>query len=152
MVKSHRNFFRHMVEQALGTRPPLGLLRDFVVKKGGDAPHTLDLKLNGITPFVDTARIFALSAGIRETNTPQRLRAAGLRWRMNPSEVEAWLDGFHYIQLTRLLQQRDQGRRGIPLTNDLNPDSLNELERRILKESFQQARKLQRRLEQYFQF
>jgi CBS domain-containing protein len=101
---------------------------------------------------VDTARIFALSAGIRETNTPQRLRAAGLRWRMNPSEVEAWLDGFHYIQLTRLLQQRDQGRRGIPLTNDLNPDSLNELERRILKESFQQARKLQRRLEQYFQF
>lgn len=152
MVREHRNFFRRMVELALGTRPPLGLLRDFVVKKGGDAPHTLDLKLNGITPFVDAGRIFALYAGISETNTPQRLRAAGARWRLNRTEVDAWLDGFHFIQRLRLLRQREQEQRGEALSNRLDPDRLNDLERRILKESFHQARKLQRQLEQFFQF
>jgi CBS domain-containing protein len=152
MVHDHRNFFRRMVELALSIRPPLGLFRDFVVQRGGDATHTLDLKLNGITPFVDAGRIFALYAGIGETNTAQRLRAAGTRWRLDPAEIEAWLDGFHHIQFLRLCQHRKQAQQGKSLTNLLAPDDLNELERQFLKEAFLQARKLQRQLEQFFQF
>jgi CBS domain-containing protein len=36
-----------------------------------------------------------------------------------------------------------QGERGETLTNRVNPDTLNNLDRRILKEAFRQARKLQ---------
>ena len=152
MVPEHRNFLRRMADNALDTRPPLGLLRDFVTKKGGDAPNTLDLKLNGITPFVDSGRIFALSAGAVETNTPERLRAAWSRWGHDPAEVEVWVDAFHFIQLLRLRRQREQLRRHEEPDNRIDPDQLNEIERRALKDAFRQARKLQSRLGQFFQF
>jgi len=53
----YRMFLRLMVINALGNRPPLGVVRDFVTSSDG---NTLDLKLNGTTPFVDAARVMAL--------------------------------------------------------------------------------------------
>jgi CBS domain-containing protein len=41
---------------------------------------------------------------------------------------------------------RRQAQQGKPLSNRLDPDQLNDLERRILKEAFRQARKLQSKL------
>ncbi len=152
VVREHRNFFRRMVDNALGIEPALGLLHNFVVKKGGDAPNTLDLKLNGITPFVDGGRICALYAGVAATNTAQRLRAAGARWELDEAEVDGWIGAYELIQLLRLRRQREQLRRGEEPSNRIDPDRLNELERRTLKEAFRVARKLQRRLEQFFQF
>ncbi len=55
-------FLRQMAENALRNRPPLGVMRDFVLGK----ENTLDLKLNGITPFVDAARIFSLATGVNQ--------------------------------------------------------------------------------------
>src|SRR5512143_3600013 len=75
-ARENRLFLRHMAENALANRPPLGLVRDFVVASGGAQANTLDLKINGITPFVDAARIFALYAGVSATSTVARLRAA----------------------------------------------------------------------------
>lgn len=146
-AKGHRLFLKQMVENAQGNRPPLGLLRDFVVDEG-----SVDLKLNGITPFVDAARIFALAAGSSETSTIRRLRAAGESWKLNSADVEAWIEAFHYIQLLRLRLQHEQAAKNQVLSNRVNPDSLNNLDRRILKEAFRQARKLQGISEKYFLF
>lgn len=149
-VRSNRGFLRQMVMNALANRPPLGLLGDFVLR--GDAGGTLDLKINGATPFVDAARIFALAAGSAETNTVVRLRAAGGEWQMDAAEIEAWAQAFQFIQLLRLRQQHEQRGRDEPPGNRIAPDALNPLDRRILKEAFRQARKLQSRLESFFQF
>lgn len=146
-IKGNRLFLRHMAQNALGNRPPLGLLRDFVVDDG-----TLDLKLNGIAPFVDAARIFALAAGSGETATIHRLRAAGQSWNLKNAEVEGWVEAFLYIQLLRLRLQHEQRESGTEPSNRINPDQLNNLDRRILKEAFRQARKLQAALELYFMF
>jgi CBS domain-containing protein len=146
-IKDNRLFLKHMVQNALGNRPPLGLLRDFVVDGG-----TLDLKLNGIAPFVDAARIFALAAGSDETATIRRLRAACEAWHMEAAEVEGWIEAFLFIQLLRLRLQHEQSQAGATLSNRVNPDKLNSLDRRILKEAFRQARKLQALLEKYFTF
>jgi len=137
-----------MAVNALANQPPLGLVRDFVVGE----EHKLDLKLNGITPFVDAARIFSLYAGIGETSTIRRLRASGTQWQIDPATLEAWIDAFLFIQLLRLRTQHDQDERSVALSNKIDPDSLNDLDRRILKEAFRQARKLQATLEKYFQF
>jgi CBS domain-containing protein len=147
-IRDERLFLRFMTENALGNRPPLGVVRDFVV---GEA-HTLDLKLNGITPFVDAARIFALAAGVEETSTIRRLRAAATTWRIDPAEAEAWVEAFLYIQMLRLRLQHGQEAQSAPLSNRVDPDALNPLDRRILKEAFRQARKLQSVLGSYFQF
>ena len=151
-VKDNRQFLKLMTTNALCNYPPLGVLRDFVVDKHGDSSNTLDLKVNGITPFVDAARIFALASGSSETNTVLRLRAAGMAWQMRTDELEAWAHSFHYIQLLRLRIQHEQVKQGENFSNRVDPDTLNELDRRILKEAFRQARKLQKVLESYFTF
>ena len=150
-IKDNRRFLQLMADNALCNHPPLGVLRDFVVGKYGDS-NTLDLKVNGITPFVDAARIFALACGSNETNTVLRLRAAGLAWQIKADEVEAWAHSFHYIQLLRLRLQHEQVKQDAAFSNRVDPDTLNELDRRILKEAFRQARKLQKALESYFTF
>lgn len=151
-IKDNRHFLKKMTENALDNRPPLGLIRDFLLTKGSDNTQSLDLKLNGVTPLVDAARIFALAAGVSETNTAQRLRAAGQIWEMDSSKIEAWVHAFEYIQLLRLRLQHEQSNRNVPLSNRVDPDTLNDLDKRILKESFRQARKLQSTLEDYFTF
>jgi CBS domain-containing protein len=138
----NQRFLHQMAVNALGNRPPLGVVRDFVV---GEA-HTLDLKLNGITPFVDAARIYALAGGVTQTSTAQRLRAAAGKLKLPPAEAEAWIDAFYFIQLLRLRRQHEDSAQGREMDNFLDPDQLNDLDRRILKEAFRQARKLQTRL------
>jgi CBS domain-containing protein len=151
-IKDNRLFLKRMVENALANRPPLGLVRDFVVASGGAQAHTLDLKINGITPFVDAARIFALYAGVSETGTAARLRAAARAWKMAPDEIEAWVAAFHFIQLLRLRHQHLAQTRGEAVGNRIDPEQLNALDRRILKEAFRQARKLQAVMGRYFEY
>ncbi|MDO9224456.1 MAG: DUF294 nucleotidyltransferase-like domain-containing protein [Pseudomonadota bacterium] len=151
-VKEKRLFLRSMVQNALGHRPPLGLVRDFVVDGEGEAAHTIDLKRHGTTPFVDAARIFALSAGLDETGTVRRLRGAGEVWKLNPQEVESWVESFLFIQQMRLRLHQSQLENNQPLSNRFNPEQLGNMERQVLKDAFRQAKKLQGRLESFFQF
>jgi len=139
-------FLHQMAANALRNRPPLGLVRDFVVESGEDHAGTLDLKLNGTTPFVDAARVFALATGVPATGTATRLRAAGAKLNIAKAEIEAWLAAFYFIQLLRLRAQHEENEAGLAMDNRINPDKLNDLDRRILKESFRQARKVQSRL------
>lgn len=139
-------FLRLMVQNALETTPPLGVLRAFATDD--DAAHrgTLDLKVRGARIFVDAARVFALGRAVRETGTAARLRLAGAALGVEPRHVEATVDAFHFVQLLRLRQQES----GAGHANRIDPDTLNEVEQRMLKEAFRQARKLQERLAQTF--
>lgn len=139
-------FLRQMADNALRNRPPLGLVRDFVLSGGDAHPHTLDLKLNGVVPFVDAARIFALAAGSPQTNTAGRLRKAAPALGIPDAELADWLHAFHFLQLLRLRHQHEQQRAGTTPDNHVDPDRLAPLDRRILKEALRQARKAQARL------
>ncbi len=142
-ARDNPRFLKQMTENALRNKPPLGLVRDFVLTSGGEHPHTLDLKLKGATPFVDGARLVALTQGITETNTFSRLRAAVGAGALSEPEAESWCDAYGFIQLLRMRAHQGQEREGQTLNNYIDPDGLNDLDRRILKEAFRQARKLQ---------
>lgn len=135
-------FLHQMAANALRNRPPLGLVRDFVVAED----HALDLKLNGISPFVEAARIFSLATGGLQAGTLQRLRQAAGPLHVPAREVEAWEEAFLFIQLQRLRLHREQTEAAQSMGNRLDPDHLNDPDRRALKEAFRQARKLQARL------
>jgi len=145
-ASSRSVFLRLMAENALRNAPPLGVLRDFAVARHAETPDSLDLKINGVTPFVDAARVLALAAGVHHTGTAERLRAVAQVRKLDEAEVAAWLDAFHFVQVMRLRNQQMQSRAGIAPNSYVQPDQLNELDRRILKEAFRQARKLQERL------
>nr|WP_051080010.1 putative nucleotidyltransferase substrate binding domain-containing protein [Thioalkalivibrio thiocyanodenitrificans] len=145
-VADNPRFLHQMAANALRNRPPLGLVRDFVVSDNGEHPNTIDLKLHGLTPFVDGARILALAHRIKETSTLARINALAKEHHVPHAEAEAWTHAYAYIQLLRMRHHREQESHGEEPSNRVNPDSLNELDRRILKEAFRQARKLQSRI------
>lgn len=145
-TRSSDVFLRLMADNALRSEPPLGRLRDFALATHGGRPDTLDLKIQGAALFVDGARILSLAMGDDHTGTADRLRAVAQARRLEPTEVEGWVDAFHFIQSLRLTHQHSQIERGENADNYLAPDTLNALDRRILKEALRQARKLQERL------
>lgn len=142
-VAKNRRFLRQMAQNLLQNRPPLGLVRDFQLPTHGEHAHTLDLKVQGLTPFVDGARLIALAARITATNTVARLKAAAENQAIPQEDAQAWIEAYQYIQLLRMRTHRAQAEQGLPLDNRVDPDHLNDLDRRILKEAFRQARKLQ---------
>lgn len=142
VARQNSRFLHQMAANALRNRPPTGSVWDFFTGQAGE----LDLKLNGITPFVDAARIFSLAVGGKQTNTLLRLREMGEARRLDPQDTEAWCDAFLFIQLLRLRLHHEQCESNLPLSNKVDPDSFNNLDKRILKEAFRQARKLQTKL------
>jgi CBS domain-containing protein len=151
LVRGNPLFMRMMAENALTVQPPLGKIRDFITDADPEHPGTIDLKKFGARVFIDAARIFALAQGVANTNTVQRLKLASVKMKVPSHEISSIIEGFSFIQLMRLRHQhleQEQGREG---DNFIRPDQLNELERRILKESFRQVRKLQQRLKLDYQ-
>jgi CBS domain-containing protein len=157
LAAGNRLFLRMLVANALQAEPPLGRIRKFRTDEGEHA-GTLDLKSYGTRIYVDAARAFALGLGITETNTSQRLRLAGRRLGIEERETDSAVEGYHFLQLLRLRAQRGELEteiRGPPAkphaaVNRIDPYALNDLDQRLLKESFRQARQLQTQLERAF--
>jgi len=150
-VRGNPLFMRMMAQNALSMLPPLGKIRDFITDADPEHPGTIDLKKFGARLFIDAARILALAKEVSNTNTVQRLRLTSAKLNMPQEEVAAIIEGFNFIQLIRLRHQHFEQDHGRPGDNFVRPDELNELERRILKESFRQVRKLQQRLKLDYQ-
>jgi CBS domain-containing protein len=139
-------FLRLMVQNALETDAPVGLIRAFAVDDEPGVKGTIDLKVRGTRLFVDCARVFALALGIPDTGTAARLRAAGERLHVERRYVDATVEAFHFLQLLRLRQQDLAAAGGGAGPNRIDPYALHEIDQRMLKEAFRQAKQLQERL------
>lgn len=142
-VGDNRLFQRMLAENALRNRPPVGRFREFVLARKNGEKATLDLKIQGLTPFVDGARLLALANGIDTNNTLERFRQLVDKHVIEPLDGAAYEEAYHFIQQTRMQQHQIQTRENLPYSNRVDPDSLNHLDRRILRESLRQAQRLQ---------
>ena len=149
-ARDRGRFLFLMARNALGNQPPLGLIRDFAVARGGEHPGTIDLKVNGVQLFVEAARIYSLADGIAATNTLERLAGVAAARRVPAAEIDAWVDAIRLIQRLRLGLNGVQHARGEALHNHLDPTTLDADERRVLKHALRQARNLQARLARDF--
>ncbi len=144
-------FLRMLAENAVGILPPLGKIRDFVTDAVPEHPGTIDLKKTGARLFIDAARIFAMANEVSATSTVQRIKLTAATMNISHEDAAAAIDAFNFIQLLRLRHQHSEQTQGREGDNLIRPDDLNEVERRILKEAFRQARKLQQRLKLDYQ-
>jgi CBS domain-containing protein len=146
LTRTRPNFLRLMAENALQAKPPLGWLREFAT----EGERTVNLKLNGVRPFIDAARVFALGRGLPQTNTAERLRAAAAAGALAAGEAEATSAAFFFVQQLRLRHQARLAEspleRAEDSANRVDPGSLHEFDRRTLREAFRLARDLQSRL------
>jgi len=103
----------------------------------GQHNDTLDLKHTGIVPVTDIARMLALSGGITEVNTLERLREAAKAKLISEEMAENLEDALTLIAGLRVRHQSAQIAAGEKADNFLNPDDLSGLERSHLKQAFQ---------------
>jgi CBS domain-containing protein len=142
-------FLKQMADNALRNSVPLNWRGALHTRdEGGHA--WLDLKLHGTSIFVDAARLFALAQGLPVVGTRARLLAAAPGLRVSAQEAQAWVVAFDFLQLLRL--QVQIGRGAAPATagvspNDVDVAGLNDIDRRMLKESLRVARRLQQRMQ-----
>jgi CBS domain-containing protein len=144
-------FMRFLAKNALINRPPLGLLKRFVVEKSGEHKNKFDLKQRGLTPVVDAARVLSLSLGIKTQNTLDRLteiNRMGIIDNNFHADLREAYEFLIYLQISRHLDALAQGKKP---DNFLDPASLNGLQRKMLKESFAIVRRLQETIEFRFQ-
>ena len=135
-------FIKQLALNALGRSAPLNWMGSIA----SDDDGRIDLKLQGAALFVDAARIYALSHGVNATNTRERLEAVGPLLGLAASEYGAWVGGFEFLQTLRLRVQLE-GTAPPQQPNHILLESLNNIDRRILREAFRIARSLQQRLQ-----
>ncbi len=129
-------FLFHLARQCMSTRIPLSFFKNFIVDRDGEHKNQLDIKRQGLTPFVNFARVLALKHGISETNTLARLKAL-LAADFVSHEVWASANDAYELQMQqRLIHQLRQIEEGVLPDNHINPEQLSELERRMLKDAF----------------
>lgn len=145
-ARNSPRFLKMLAHNALGRSVPLNWRGAIDADEHG----ALDLKLQGTALFVDAARIYSLALGVHETNTRLRLEAAGAQWRLPETETGAWVGGFEFLQILRLrvqLEAHGPGAGNAAPPNRIVVNQLNDIDRRILRESFRVARQLQQRLQ-----
>lgn len=150
-TRANRIFIAYMASNALKHRPPLGFFRNFVLIRGGEHDHTLDIKHNGTVPIIDLARVYALSAGLAEVNTIERLRAGVAVNAVSRDGAANLIDALELIGTLRVRHQARQLRRGEKADNYLSPDDLSPLERGHLKDAFSLISTMQESLGQRYQ-
>ena len=140
IAKKNELFLALMAKNAMSFQPPLGFFRQFVLEKSGEHKNKLDLKLHGIMPIVEIARIRSLAAGELRITTRNRLKAAAKAGEISEDDAASLADALDFIEQLRVEHQSAQLRSGLPPDNFLAPASLSPLVRHNLKSAFSQVR------------
>lgn len=131
-------FIKQMADNALARRPPLAW-------HGGIEGERIDLKLQGTALLVDAARLYALAHGVAETSTRRRFEALAPRLGATPQDAAGWVGAFEFLQTLRLRAQLESAE-GAARPNEVAVAALNDIDRRVLKESLRVARQWQQRM------
>lgn len=140
-------FFRHLSENALHFRPPIGFFRNFVVESKGAHQNAFDIK-GAMTCIVDWTRIYALKNRIEDTNTLKRLHQLRIIKVLTAKDCEELEAAYSFLMQQRFARQVTAvlDEKGEP-DNYINPKKLTRIEQTMLKEIFVRIEKFQTRLE-----
>ncbi|RDC74557.1 cyclic nucleotide-binding/CBS domain-containing protein [Rhodovulum sp. 12E13] len=136
-------FVSHMTANSLKHAPPLGLFRGFATVRSGEHKNEVDLKMNGVVPVVDLARLYALRGQITEVNTRARLEAALQAGLISGTGGRDLIDAYDLIAETRLERQAEEVRAGRRPDNFMAPSDLSDLQRSHLRDAFVVIRTMQ---------
>jgi CBS domain-containing protein len=142
-TKGNSLFLAYMVSNALKHRPPLGMFGQITLSRGGEHPHTIDLKHTGIVPIVDLARIYALAAGVTVANTHDRLEVSAQAGEVTEQSARDLRGALEFLGKLRMAHQARQMAQGQAPDNFLALEELSNFERSHLKEAFSVVQTLQ---------
>jgi CBS domain-containing protein len=129
-------FLLNLARDCLAAKPPLTFFKNFVVEKDGKYKNRLDLKTQGLTTFVNFARLMALRHGIKETNTLDRFDLLAERDLIPRDVYLETRDAYEFQMQLRLVNQLRLMEANQPPNNYIDPAELSELEKQTLREAF----------------
>jgi len=150
MTKRQEIYLMHLANDCLASRVPLSFFKSFIVEKDGEHKNELDIKHQGIVPFVNFARVLALKNGVKETNTLARFNVLEADGHISKDLWASACEGYELQMQLRLVHQLDQLENGVMPDNYLHPAQLTELEKRMLKDAFSIIERLQNILKTMF--
>ena len=142
-IRHSKSFLPFMAKNSLRETPPLGFLRQFVVEKSGEHKNEVNLKLRGLNPVVNSARVLALDLRVNTTNTLERLEEIEGRGIIDELFAADLREAYSFIALLRITRHLEARAAGQQPDNFVNPGTLNSFQRKMLKESFAVISRLQ---------
>lgn len=134
-INDNRQFLAHFAKGALQFETPLGIFAQFITEKH-DKHRLLDLKKGGIFPIVHGVRVLACEQQINTQITHQRLLGLGGTKLMESSFASELAEALDFMQQLRLTSQLSALENEEPINNQIKPDTLNHLQRDMLKDTF----------------
>ncbi|MBM6549569.1 DUF294 nucleotidyltransferase-like domain-containing protein [Marinomonas ostreistagni] len=151
-TKSSPKFLASLARNALLRTPPLGFFKEFVMEQDGEHRRTINLKRRGTAPLADLIRVHALAVGSMSRNSFSRLDdiiRAGILPDKRGQELKYALE---YLAMVRIRHQVEDVEEGQEIDNNIEPDTLSDIERRNLKEAFNVLNNSQRFLKYRYPF
>ncbi|MGD9079820.1 MAG: DUF294 nucleotidyltransferase-like domain-containing protein, partial [Desulfobacterales bacterium] len=149
-VQKRAGFLRHLTENALYFKPPIGLFGKLVVESDGEHKDAFNIK-SAMQPIVDLARVYSLKHGIVQTNTLTRLFRLYTKNVFTNKQYIDLVQSYNYVMHLRFLRQIttiiDEEKQP---DNYINPNNLSYLDQAMLKEVFKKIEQFQKSLSAEF--
>ncbi|MBD3797470.1 MAG: CBS domain-containing protein [Campylobacterales bacterium] len=128
----------HMAKSVLYFETPLSVFSNFVVEK--DRANKLDIKKGGLFALVHGIRCMALQYHIRETNTIERIKQLNNQGVIDKNFASELIESFDTLASIRLKNNN----------NLLDPNSLDKVQKDLLKDSFKIVNKFKKFISFHF--
>lgn len=130
---------------------PLGFFDGFVVDSK-NSPHKteLNIKKGGIFIIVHGIRALCLEKHIFKTNTTKRIKALLEIGVFDDETAQELIMAFNFLSKLKLKFNLEKLDKREKIDNYLNPNSLNSMEKDLLKDSFKIVIKLKKKLDYHF--
>ncbi|MFQ3573071.1 MAG: DUF294 nucleotidyltransferase-like domain-containing protein [Thermodesulfovibrionales bacterium] len=135
-IQGQKLFLGSVANMAIKNKPPIGFFKSFVLEKAGEHKDKLNLKIKGTTLIVDIVRLFAFERGVKETSTYERIEVLRELHGIMKDYADELLHGFDLLMLLRIQNQLAKIKEGKAPDNFINPDHLTNLQKRLLKQTF----------------
>ncbi len=130
---------------------PLGFLDGFVLdSKNSQHKNELNVKKGGIFIIVHGIRALCLEKHIFKTNTTKRIKALIEIGVFDDETAQELIMAFNFLSKLKLKFSLEKLDKKEKIDNYLNPDSLNSMEKDLLKDSFKIVIKLKKKLDYHF--
>lgn len=130
---------------------PLGFFDGFIFDtKDKEHKNQIDIKRGGIFIIVQGIRSLSLENHILNTNTNKRIKKLQERNVIDKELAQEITMAFNFLSNLKLKSNLEKLDKNEKIDNYINPESLNTMEKDLLKDSFKIINKLKRKLENHY--
>jgi len=149
-LAAHPTVLARMARQILAFETPLGIFSGFVLEKG-EHRGELDLKKGGLFPIMHGVRVYALEAGIDETNTFERIERLRELGRFEPAFARDLAAAYDFMLSLRLGAMLEDASKGLPATDShIDPQRLSHFGRDLLRDALRTVERFKRLVHHHF--